>query len=86
MGNLNNYFNQKGKILCEILKFPYKVLIGYWNQEYQQKLKENKELKKELKSLDSNLEQTKEKKEELAYRALNGIDLVRKMKEKYKNN
>ena len=86
MTNLDNYLNQTGKILYGIFTFPYKVLIGYYNPEYQQKLKKNKELKKELKSLDSNLEQTKSEKEDLAYKILNNRNLNRKMRENYKSN
>ena len=86
MANLDNYLNQTGKILCGIPKFLFRVLIGYYNPGYQQKLKEKEELKANIKSLDSGLEQTKLERERLAYRALNDIDLVRKMKENYKNN
>ena len=86
MTNLDNYLNQTGKILCGIPKFLFRALIGYYNPEYQQKLQKNKEFKAELKSLDSGIEQTKSEREKLAYRALKDIDLVRKMKENYKNN
>jgi len=86
MTNLDNYLNQTGKILYGIFTFPYKVLIGYYNPEYQQKLKKNKELKEKIKSLDSGLEQTKLERENLASQLLNRINLNRKIMENHKNN
>ena len=78
MKNSNNYLNQAGKIFYEILKFPYNVLIGFWSPEYQQKLKNNKELKEKIKSLDYKIAETKSEKEDSAYRILEKINSNRK--------
>ncbi|MBI2004490.1 hypothetical protein HYS72_03435 [Candidatus Pacearchaeota archaeon] len=81
-----NFLYSARKIFCEILKFPYKVLIGFYNPEYQKKLEEKRELENRINSLDYKLELNKSEKEELACRALKGIDLNRRIKDNHKSN
>jgi len=52
---------QTGKILYNIATFPLKILIGYYDPKKQKILKENRELKSKIKSLDTKImEQNKE--------------------------
>lgn len=78
MENSNNCLNQIGKILYKFVEIPYNVLIGIYNPEYQQKLKEKRELEARIKSLDSKIIETKEEKENLAYRTLEKINSNKK--------
>ena len=56
---IKNLIYQTGKILYKIVEVPFKAIIGNYSTESQEKIKEIKHLKNQVRSLDSELEEAK---------------------------
>ena len=95
---IKNLIYQTGKILYKIVEVPFKAIIGNYSTESQEKIKEIKHLKNQVKSLDSELKNLKikrtekfvkdleknlERKNPLAYQIYRNINLHRNMEKNY---
>ncbi len=50
---IKNLFYQTGKILYKIAEVPFNVLVGNYNPKNQELIKRKRELKAQIKNLDS---------------------------------
>ena len=97
MENKNILYNV-GNILYQIVEIPLKAIIGNYSTESQEKIKEIKHLKNQVRSLDSELKNLKikrtekfvkdlgnnlERKNLLAYQIYRNINLHRNMEKNY---
>ena len=56
MKNIKDYFYNTGKILYKIAEVPFNILVGNYSPENQKIIKENRELRNKMKTLDRELE------------------------------
>ena len=95
---IKNLIYQTGKILYKIVEVSLKAIIGNYSTESQEKIKEIKHLKNQVRSLDSELKNLKIKRTEkfvkdleknlerenpLAYQIYRNINLHRNIEKNY---